>query len=333
MNVDLSEPKHDDEQARTKERARLLSELRNIHVNTIIAKVANLGEPDLHQLTLEQQATEIFSDNPRFVDEGFYSIVIDPRIIPILAESCGLDKAALANITLHFRPGQLGDKDYFGHPSGGYADGSEIHVLTSLPHYLIDHPEKAMGSIRTTHLKLKNEVIVTTLIHEIRHQIQLLLELFPEGIDSFGAIDHDNLLSEQDAIIFSEQIAQALSAYILPSEALSAQHSHQLSEDQRSSIPNNILQITDPEAAVTTMADYPKAHQLLKMIEELNYSMLADPEIESIFTELTTALLSREISIPDFNYLIKIVRVKCQDSGNVYASQMIARQATVILNG
>lgn len=189
--------------------------LRSEHIQNCIAAIEQLGPPQLESVReLERQSPV---DGITYTSVEITNTSIDPRIIPTLLQACGVSEWDQRGIEVSLRTARLADKDASGAPIGGVAIGNYIEAYTAaaFESYLPD--DAAARSFSLSVFSFKSEHAADFIVHELRHIIQHILELFDVTSDSFFASSeeaHDAIDFEQDAIQFSAAISPLLERYI-----------------------------------------------------------------------------------------------------------------------
>jgi hypothetical protein len=123
-------------------------------------------KPNFIRVTSSDQRTEQEKTEGAvlFRDLGYMDIRLDPRAFSQLLRENGLTPEQISRLEVTFRAGSSADRDFHGGIIGGWNQGNQIEIYTTLP---VTDDRVTIYSV-----PIRSEALADSLLHEMRHYIQ-----------------------------------------------------------------------------------------------------------------------------------------------------------------
>lgn len=289
-------------------------------------------KPELKSLISSN--TEARSHQVELKNRGLFDIKIDQQAINSVLLACGVSEEALNKIKVEFRSAKLADRNFWGQPMAGLRmdlenDSQLIEVYTSLPQTVLSQDKDTNVSLEKTKIinfAFKKEQITATLLEELRHAIQVELNLFDTKDGSFESSDYGDLRKidyEQDADLFTNDLVK----YLLPFIEISKYEIPGLEEmyingkEVKEDFPEAVGSYLDKNLVAQVRETDPPGLYLSQEVTVID--VLDEVKVNNLLERIEKSLNKREIGFFEARWLYKQLHQKLKSVGDTINSQNV----------
>lgn len=301
------------------ERQQKYNEIRSKQVELISTLLEQVTDEHIEWTKVPFKKTESDPEHaqPSIENKGLVDVQIDMRAFLVLLKVCGLEDTDIQELELSFNTARLTHRDFNGNPTLGTQYQNTIEAYTSVPDDYVSPPTaEAVRRIRETIVMIEEKKVANTLAHEMRHYIQRKLNMYPEGMASYAAKNHDELPYEADAIDFGNKLSTVLQRFIQVKSNPVFNYGEEKVDPENPLVKGGIAK---PEIAAVLMSDDDELYLLQKERAHLlrDAAFADESQARGVINKMKSALNNEKIGFGEYRMLLQEMVDATQGTGNL----------------